>query len=149
MESPRTIYEVLQELRDYHNRRLADYKRQSMEMTDPDKKILLEHLICLEEHSQKSIQEDLDQITPEQSTYLATASPLPGHRGLADLCRCDDNSTFDDTLACALASGKVRREVLDAIERSSAASSVVQLAKRLRELEEIQGRQIANFTRTD
>lgn len=80
---------------------------------------------------------------------MATVSPLPSRRGLAEFCRFDDDSTFDDTLACALASGEFRREVLDAIERTSAASSVVQLAKRLRELDGIQSRQIANFTRTD
>ena len=64
-------------------------------------------------------------------------------------CRCENDPAFQEALACALTSDRLLDELLQRLEGSSAAPSVVHLAERLRKLEETKDIQIANFTRSD
>lgn len=149
MNNPRTIYELLQMLENYDDQRRSDYERLSIEAIDPPVKILLDHLAAIQDHSLKVIRDELAQLDPKQATYLMTGPLLSRKFNDANKCCCDNKSTFEDKLACALASDELRGELLRRLEGGSAAPSVLNLAKRLRELEAIQGRQIANFTRQD
>lgn len=149
MNNPRTIYDVLQLLEAYDDERRSDYERLRVKSTDPMVKSLLEHLVLLENHSLQVIRGELEQLDPERSTYLTSGPVLDRLLGHAAECRCSSDPSFLDILACAQASAQLRSELLRRLEGGSAAPSVQSLAERLRELEEIQGRQIANFTRED
>lgn len=111
--------------------------------------ILLEHLVQLEEHSSKVIQSEIKELSPEHSTYLIAGPTLSADAVHAAECRCEGQPNFQDVLACALTSDRRLDELLDRIEDCSAAPSVMELAKRLRDLEQTKDQQIAKFTRED
>ncbi|MEX1027619.1 MAG: hypothetical protein WD049_06390 [Candidatus Paceibacterota bacterium] len=149
MNQPSTIYEVLAMLADYHQQRAKQYEQLGRASTDPRAEILLEHLVELEEHSIKVIQSEMKDLSPEHSTYLITGPALSVDAMHAAECRCHGEPSFEDSLACALTPDRRLEELFDRIENSSAASTVTELAKRLRDLERIKGQQIAKFTRED
>lgn len=149
MDNPRTIYEILQLLEDYDDQRRSDYECLRIVASDPLVQILLEHLVQLEDHSLEVVRTELQQLDPKQATYLTSGPVLDRELSHVEDCRCDRDPSLQDILACALASAQLRGELIRRLEGGSAAPSVLNLAKRLRELEEIQGRQIANFTRQD
>lgn len=74
---------------------------------------------------------------------------LSEEASLASDCHCVDDPSFHDALTCALTSGPLLEELFSRLEGSSAAASVLDLVKRLRELQQTRERQIANFTRQD
>lgn len=147
MSNPRTIYEVLELLENYFDRRLANYQRLARKASDPEVHILLEYLVKLEEQSAGEIRNEMKDIDPEQATYL-TSGPVISTQSsnTTDFC---DRSSFEETLSCVLASDQLLDELLHRLEGGSAAPVVLHLAERLREFEEIKNRQIANFTRQD
>lgn len=149
MRNPGTIYEVLQLLRNYHDNRHAIYKRLADETTDAMAQILLEHLIELEEHSLTVVRHEMANLDPRYTTYMITGPVVSDEAMHASDCNCEHNPTFRQTLACALDSDCLLDELLCRLEGCSAAPSVLNLAKRLRDLEETKDRQIANFTRQD
>lgn len=149
MNNPTTIYGVLQMLEKYDDQRRSDYVRLSKEVTEPQAQLFLDHLIQLEDHALKVLRSELEQLDPEQTTYLMSGRAPSVELNHSNDCRCDNDPSCQDILACALASAQLRGELLQRLEGRSAAPSVSYLAKRLRELEAIQGRQIANFTRED
>jgi len=149
LNQPSTIYEVLAMLADYHERRAKQYEQLGTASTDPRAKILLEHLVELEEHSIKVLQSELKDLSAEHSTYLITGPALSFSAMHAAECRCDGEPSFEDSLECALKSDRRLDEFFVRIENSSAAPSVTELANRLRELERIKAQQIAKFTRED
>ena len=112
---------------------------------DPRADILLEHLIELETHSMQVVRAEMEQLTPEHSTYLISGPTLSADAIHAEKCCCESKPSFDDVLACALASDRRLDELLDRIEDCTAAPSVISLAKRLRDLQQTKDMQI--FTR--
>ncbi len=149
MNQPTTIYEVLAMLADYHQQRAKQYEQLGCASTDPRAKMLLEHLVELEEHSFTVLQTEMKGLSREHSTYLMKGPAISVGAMHASACRCSGEPSFDDSLACVFTSERRLEEFFDRIENSSAASSVTELAKRLRDLEHTKSQQIANFTRQD
>lgn len=149
MKNPKTVYEVVQILEDYHARRLATYTRLHCDASDAMAKILLEHLVTLEDHALKAVRGELKELDPQRSTYLSSGPMLSEEASLASDCHCADDPSFQAALTCALTSGPLLEELFSRLEGSSAAASVLDLVKRLRDLQQTRERQIANFTRQD
>lgn len=149
MKEPKTVYEVLQELENYHVRRLATYRRHAKQAVDEMTRILLEHLSKLEDESLQVLRLEIKQLDPRHTTYLTSGPVLSREATHAPACHCADDSSFQDTLKCALTPDQLLEELLHRLEGCSAAASVLNLAKRLRELEQTKSRQIAKFTRMD
>jgi len=149
MSNPRTVYEILQLLEDCHASRLATYRQLVKDVYDATARILLEYLTKLEHHSLRAVRDEMQQLDPHRTTYM-TSGPVLSHAVMdARECRCDTRSNIQDMVECALEADRLTDELLHRLEGSSAARSVRELAKRLRELKEIKGRQIAEFTRQD
>jgi len=149
MNQPNTIYDVLVMLADYHQQRAKQYEQLGKASVDPRAGILLEHLVELETHSMQVVRSELQQLTPEHSTYLISGPTLSADAIHAAQCRCEGEPSFLETLSCAFTSDRRLDELLDRIGDSSAAPSVIELAKRLRDLENTKDQQIAKFTRED
>lgn len=149
MRNPQTVYDILQLLEKYHGERHATYGRLASQATDPMAQILLEHLVELEDHSLKVVRSEMQQLDPKHATFLTSGPVLSAEVTHASDCHCADNPTFQEALACALESDHLLDQLLHRLEGCSAARSVLDLAKRLRDLEETKDRQIANFTRMD
>ena len=149
MSNPRTIYEILQLLQNYHGGRRETYTRLASEATDTMAQILLKHLVELEDHSLKVVEGEMRQLDPKHATYLSSGPVLSSELAHASDCHCAQNPTFQEALGCALDSEPLVDQLLHRLEGSSAAPSVEALARRLRDLEETKNRQIANFTRQD
>ena len=149
MSNPRTIYDILQLIESYHGRRRATYARLARETTDAMAQILLEHLVELEDHSLKVIVAEMQQLDPKHATYL-TLGPLVSQEVThASDCHRAGDPTFQEALACAFESDHLLDQLVSRLEGCSSAQSVLDLANRLRDLEETKDRQIANFTRQD
>lgn len=149
MNQPTTIYDVLEMLATYHKQRAKKYEQLGSTSTDPRAKILLEHLVELENNSYNVTHSEIKNLASEHSTYLITGPAISADALHAAECRFDGQVSFGDTLNCAFASAQLLNEMFDRIEDSSAASSVTELANRLRDLEGTKSKQIANFTRRD
>ena len=149
MSNPRTVYELLQLLEKYHGDRCTTYASLASQATDAMAQILLEHLVELEEHSLKVVRGEMQQSDPKHATFLTSGPVLSDEVTHASDCQCAGNPTFQEALACALESDHLLDQLLHRLEGCSAARSVLELAKRLRGLEETKDRQIANFTRMD
>ena len=149
MDNPRTVYDIVQLLEKYHDERHATYGRLASEATDAMAQILLKHLVELEDHSLSVVRGEMQQLDPQHTTYLTSGPVLSQEVTHASDCRCWSNPTFQEALACALESDHLLDQLLHRLEGCSAAPSVLDLAKRLRDLEETKERQIANFTRMD
>jgi len=149
MNQPNTIYDVLVMLANYLQQRATQFEQLGKASVDPRAGILLEHLVELETHSMQVIEAEMQQFTPEHSTYLIAGPKVSSDAMHAAECRCEDEPSFQDTLSCALTSDRRLDELLDRIEDCSAAPSVIDLAKRLRDLERTKDQQIAKFTRED
>ncbi len=129
--------------------RAKQYEQLGQPSVDPRADILLEHLVELETHSMKVIRSEMEQLAPEHSTYLISGPTLSSDAIHAAQCRCEGEPSFHDALSCALTSDRRLDELLDRIKDCSAATSVIELAKRLRDLEHTKDQQIAKFTRED
>lgn len=149
MDQPRTIYEVLAMLADYHQGRAKQHAQLGTATTDSRTEILLDHLVELEEHSSKVIQAEMNGLQPDHSTYLVTGPALSLDALHAVECRCEGEPSLGDSIDCALTSDKRLDEFFARIENSSAAPSITDLAKRLRDVERTKSQQIAKFTRED
>lgn len=149
MKQPRTIYDVLAMLLEYHDRTALRYRELATACVDSQTDILLDHLVELQTQSAQMIRGEMEHLSPEHSTYLITGPQLT-HDTIhsSDNC-CGDNPSFDDTLECALVPDPRLTELLDRMTDCTAAESVVELAQRLREFETTKDRQIASFTRRD
>lgn len=146
---PQTVYDVLALLGEYHDARATRYKELEKASADPRADILLHHLVDLERQSAKVIRLEMERLPREHSTYLLTGPTIsPAAMHVAD-CRCESSSSFEDILRCAMTCDERLEELLDRIEDCSAATSIGELAKRLRELEMTKCREIAKFTRED
>ena len=148
MNQPRTIYDVLSMLVEYHDNKALRYRELSGVSVDPQSVILLDHLVELQTESARVVRGEMEHLSPQHSTYLITGPQLTGAAHSLDGC-CGDNASFDDTLECALTPDLRLAELLDRMTDCTAAESVVELAHRLREFETTQERQIASFTRRD
>ncbi|EGF24390.1 hypothetical protein [Rhodopirellula baltica] len=149
MNQPKTIYDVLVMLADYHELRSKKFEQLVKASVDSRASILLEHLVELETHSMHVVRAEMEQLTPEHSTYLISGPTLSTEAIHASECCCEGEPSFNDVLACASASDQRLDELLDRIEDFTAAPSVIELAKRLRDLQQTKDIQISNFTRED
>ena len=145
----RTVYELLQLLERYHQQRREMYQQLAGEGSDDRARILLRHLVELEQHAINIIHDEASRLTPEHAAYLPSGPTLTIQPTHAMDCRCEENPSFDDALQCALTSDEALDEVIDRIENGPAASSVHDLAARLREVERTKDREIAKYTRED
>jgi len=146
---PVTVFEIIQLLQQYHQRRQENYQRLAEGATDERTATLLNHLVELEAMAQRIIGSELSQLSPDHSTYLSSGPELNIDPAHAADCRCGSAPSFEDALGCALTSDLAVFDMIDRLGGSSAAASVQELATRLRELEETKDRQIARFTRPD
>lgn len=149
MNQPKTIYDVLMLLVDYHQLRCKTFEHLVEVSNDSRAKILLEHLVELETHSMLVVRAEMEQLTPEHSTYLISGPTLSSDAMQAATCCCESKPRFQDLLTYALASDRRLDELLDRIEDCTAAQSVIELAERLRDLQHTKDMQISNFTRED
>ena len=149
VSNPRTVYELLKLLEKYHADRCATYASLTSQATDAMAQILLEHLVELEDHSLKVVRGEMQQLDPKHTAFLTSGPTMSAEATHASDCHCESNPTFQEALACALESDHLLDQLLHRLEGCSAAASVLDLAKRLRDLEETKDRQIANFTRQD
>lgn len=149
MKRPQTVYDVLAMLADYHDQRAQRYRQLAGASVDPKADILLEHLVDLESRSSLVVRGEMEQISPEHAAYPITGPQLSSDAVHAADCCCSDEPSFHDALYCARTSDQRLTELLDRMADCTAAASVVELARRLREFETTKERQIANFTRRD
>ncbi len=149
MNQPRTIYDVLSMLVEYHDNKALRYRELSGVSVDPQSVILLDHLVELQTESARVIRGEMEHLSPQHSTYLITGPQLSTDVAHSlDGC-CGENASFADTLECALTPDPRLAELLDRMADCTAAESVVELANRLREFETTKDRQIASFIRRD
>lgn len=146
---PLTVFEIIQLLQHYHQQRHDTYQRLAEEAEEHRAATLLNHLIELEAMALRIIDHELAQLSPAQSTYLSSGPELNVDPAHAADCRCDAAPSFEDALQCALTSDLAVFDMIDRLAGSSAASSVQELANRLREVEQTKALQIARFTRAD
>ncbi len=149
MKEPKTVFEVLQMLEEYHAQRRDTYQRLAGDSTDTMAQILLEHLVELEDHSLNVVRIEMEQLDSRHSTYLTSGPILSSEITHAKDCRCESKPSFQDALACALTSDRLLDGLLHRLEGCSAAPSVLHLAERLRDLEETKDIQVAKFTRIE
>lgn len=149
METPRTIYDVLSMLAEYHRKRADCYTQLGNKSRDPRADLLLEHLEELENESARVVQSEIEKLSPDHATCLLSGPTISADWDHAADCRCAADPTFDETLDCALNSDQRLDELLDRIEDCSAALSIGELARRLRELKTTKDQRIAKFTRQD
>lgn len=149
MQNPKTVYEVLQLLEDYHRERLTTYLQLSQDVSDSMAQILLERLVELEGDTLLVVRGEMKQLDPQHAVYMTSGPTLSREVIHAKTCRCGNDPSFRDTLGCALESDHLLDQLLHRLEGCSAAASVLGLAERLRELEETKERQIANFIRME
>lgn len=147
--TPKTSYDILQMLDTYHARRRDTYDQLARRGSDERAVVLLEYLVRLEDDMLQIIRGEKERITPEQASRLMPGPTLTVKPAHAMDCQCDGEPTFDEALACALTSDEALDELIDHLQASSAASSLQDLATRLREAERMKDRQIAKFTRQD
>ncbi len=86
---------------------------------------------------------------PDRSTFLSFGPTVNVKLEELASCRHDDGPSWEDALECALRSDAVLLDLIDRLAGSTAATSVQELAARLREMEQTKDREIAKFTRTD
>lgn len=149
MNEPKTVYEILQMLEDYHATRLVTYQDLAKQTSDAMAQIFLEHLVELEEHSLQVVRLETQQLDPRHTTFLTSGPTLSNEVTHAKECQCESTPSFQDALSCALTSDHLLDQLLHRLEGCSAAPSVLHLAERLRELEETKDVQVAKFTRMD
>lgn len=149
MTQPRTIYDVLSMMAEYHERRARRYRELSAASDDPQTGILLDHLVELETESASVIRGEMEHLSPDHATYLVTGPTLRRECVDVDDPCAGDNLSFDDAVGCALESDQCLTELLDRLADCTAAESVVQLAKRLREFETMKEQRIAKFARQE
>ncbi len=149
MSVPQTISDVLQMLLEYHKSRCQQYRKLAQTSPDEQTRILLEHLVELDESAAKIIRLEISGLPPGQTTYLTHGPAIGNEVTHAVDCKCDAEPNFYEALNCAFTSDRQLDELLDRLEGCTAATSVVELAKRIREMEQTKDRQIANFTRMD
>lgn len=149
MEQPRTIYDVLRMLLEYHDQKALRYRELAGSSVDSQSGILLDHLVILQTQSAQVIRGEMEHLSPEHSTYLITGPQLSAAVAHPEDCRGGDKPSFDETLRCALMPDQRLTELLDRLAECTTAASVVELAQRLREFETTKQRQIANFARQD
>ncbi len=149
MNQPATIYDVLEMLADYHRQRAKRYEKLGETSDDAMAQILLEHLVELENQSTQCIDAEMQTLAPEAATYLISGPRMSQDALHAADCQCEQQPSFSDALACAFTSDQRLDELLDRMEDCTAAQSVIDLAKRLRDLEHLKYQRIAKFSRQD
>lgn len=147
--TPHTTDEVLLSLANYHELRSENFQHLAEKAVDERVHILLDRLVILEDVAIQVIREERLRLQPDRGTYLPLGPTTTIEQGSGAVCRCSSHPTIDDAVWCALSSDEALDELIDLLEASSAASSVRELASRLRELERTRDRQIANFVRED
>ncbi|QDS97575.1 hypothetical protein [Adhaeretor mobilis] len=149
MKNPKTISDVLKILEEYHRARCATYQDLAKSCPDPRASILLDHLVELEEYSVKTIRYEVDNLVPEHATYLTYGATLSDGVTHATECRCHSEPAFQEVLDCTFTADQSLSELFDRLDGCSSAGTVVHLAERLRDMENIKQRQIAKYTRQD
>lgn len=147
--NPRTVGDLMNLLENYHQSRHDTYSHLADVSTDERTTMLLSHLKKLEASTLQVVRDEMKSGGDKHSTYLSSGPSLsldPLH--VAD-CHCDTDPNFQEALDCAWKSDAALTEVIDRLSGATAASSIQELATRLRELEETKIREIAKFTRED
>lgn len=147
--TPKTSYNILQMLEKYHQQRRDTYHSLARSTDDERTRVLLEYLVRLEDDVLEILRGEMEQLSPDQASYLLPGSALTIEPTHAMDCQCSDQPSFDAALTCALTSDEALDELIDHLQASCAAQSLQDLAARLREAERIKDRQIAKFTRED
>lgn len=148
-QGPRTALDVLSMLEMHHQGRRENYKHLAENVTDERVRLLLDYLRDLENGAINVIREERSRLQPDSGTFLPLGPTTTADSHSAVMCRCVSHPTIDDAVWCALTSDDVLDELIALLASSSAALSVQELTSRLRELEQIRARQVANFVRTD
>ena len=65
MKQPRTVYDVLAMLADYHEQRARRYRQLAGAGVDSQADILLEHLLDLETRSSQVIRGEMEHLSPD------------------------------------------------------------------------------------
>ena len=149
MAIPLTISDILEMLIDYHESRRDQYRSLAQASPDEQTSILLNHLVKLDEHAAQAVRIELDSLSQGQATYLTYGARIEAETTHAADCKCHGEPGFQQALDCAFTSDQQLEQLIARLEDCSAARSVQQLAARLREMENIKDRQIANFTRPE
>ncbi len=136
ISNPRTIYDILQLIESYHGQRRATYARLASETTNAMAQILLEHWVELEDYSLKVVVGEMLQLDPKHATYLTLGPLVSQEVTQASDCHSAGNPTFQAALACAFESDHLLDQLVSRLEECSSAQSVLDLANRLRDLEE-------------
>src|SRR5690606_10996516 len=108
-----TVFEIIQLLQQYHQRRRDMYERLAGAATDERTATLLNHLAELEAMALRIIDSELAQLPPEHSTYLSSGPELNVDPAHAVDCRCDSAPSFNDALGRALTSDLAAFDMID------------------------------------
>jgi len=149
VNTPKKSSDILQMLASYHQQRRDTYERLAPRADDERLRMLLEHLVSLEDDALEIIHGEQEQHASGQASHLMPGQALSIEPAHAMDCQCGEKPTFDAALTCALTSDEALDELIDLLQSSSAAPSIQDLATRLRDAERTKDRQIAKFTRED
>lgn len=94
MNQPKTIYDVLVMLADYHQLRCKTFEHLGEVSDDSRAEILLEHLVELETHPMHVVRAEMEQLKPEHSTYLISGPALNSEAMHAAECCCESKPSF-------------------------------------------------------
>lgn len=149
MSFPGTIYNVLEMLINYHDQRRCRYLELSQQSDDASTKLLLEHLAVLDENALKMVRGEAANLDPNHATFMMSGPTVGLDIHQAAECKSHHHPTFEEALDCVFESDSSLEGLVHRLEGSSAAPSVIELAKRIRELERTKSQQIAKFIRAD
>ena len=149
MSIPTTVSDALHELRVYHEARAERFQELRDQGGDARTNLLLEELQKLEKESIQIISEEQDDLGVRDQTRLFRGSAFTNAPPHSATCQCGSSPTFDETISCALAKNDQVDALIDRIDGATAANSIRELARRMRDLEQTKARQISSYLRED
>lgn len=149
MSTPHTVRDALGELKAYHEARADRFQELRDQGGDSATNLLLEELLKLEEESVEIIYQEQQYLGGRDQTRLFQGSAFTNESPHSATCQCDSSPTFDEAVSCALAKDDQVDALIDRIAGATAADSIRELPRRMRDLEQIKARQIANYLRQD
>ena len=148
-DSPITVLDALQILRDYHRLRASRYREVAQRTADAAAKTVLNHVVGLDDEALEIVLAEIERLDPDHATYMLSGPTIDLDMSRAAACHCGESPSWDDVLGCVFESDACLDQVLHRLEGCSAAPSVQELAARIRELEESKTRRLAKFARQD
>ncbi len=149
MRNPKTVHEVFEALQQYHQQRATTYKDLAAEATGAMAKMLLEHLVELEDQSKAVVSAELEKLSKRHTNYMTSGPAISRQVNHVADDESDQPPSFQEVLVAALTVNPKHDELLDRLDSGGAPAPVQELAKRLREFEQTKQRQTVKFTRMD